>query len=81
MGKKKSPSQKVGSKQTIPAGGKGQSPITFKKGGLHQSLGVPQGQPIPQSKLNAALKGSYGPKAQKQAQLAKGLKKMRPGSK
>lgn len=48
----------------------GQKPITYKKGGLHQSLGVPQGQPIPKSKLRAAKAGKYGPKAEKEANLA-----------
>lgn len=57
-------------------GGKG---ITFKKGGLHRSLGVPQGEKIPASKLKAAAAGKYGAKAKKQAGLAKGLKKMRGG--
>jgi hypothetical protein len=46
---------------------KGKRPLTFKKGGLHESLGVPQGQPIPPGKKAAALRGDYGPKAKKQA--------------
>jgi len=45
--------------------------ISFKKGGLHESLGVPQGQPIPAGKMRDALAGKYGPKAKKQAQLAR----------
>jgi hypothetical protein len=52
--------------------------ITFKKGGLHQSVGVPQGSPIPAGKMRAALQGRYGPKARRQAQLAQTLKGMRP---
>lgn len=68
-------------KKTTIQTGPNKPNISFKPGGLHQSLGVPQGKPIPPGKLNSALKGNYGPKAQKQAQLAKGLKKMRPGSK
>lgn len=67
-------------KETIPPKKKGQKAITFNKGGLHRSVGVPQGQKIPASKVAAAARGDYGPKAKKQAQLAKGLKKMRGGS-
>jgi len=48
---------------------KGQKPIKFKEGGLHKSLGIPKDQPIPKSKIRAALKGEYGPKAKKQAML------------
>jgi hypothetical protein len=54
--------------------------ITFKKGGLHESLGVPQGQPIPANKMRAALAGKHGPKAKRQAQLAQTLKGMNKGS-
>ncbi len=32
-----------GKKTTTIKGGAGTKPVTFKKGGLHQSLGVPQG--------------------------------------
>lgn len=46
-------------------------------GGLHESVGVPQGKKIPKAKVNAAAKGKYGPKAQKQADLAKTLGKLR----
>lgn len=59
--------------------GKGKKPITFKKGGLHKSTGTPAGEKIPESKLKAAASGKYGPKAKKQAALAKGLKKMARG--
>lgn len=62
---------RVGQKQTIST--KGKKPITFKKGGLHQSLGVPQGKPIPPGKMAAAAAGKMGPKAQKQAQFAKNV--------
>jgi hypothetical protein len=61
--------------KTTISGGKGQKPVTFNKGGLHQSLGVPQGQTIPSSKMQAALSGSYGGKAQKQANFAQGMLK------
>ena len=41
------------------------------KGGLHESLGVPQGQKIPESKVQAAAK--KGGKVGKQARLAETL--------
>lgn len=50
--------------------------ITFKKGGLHETLGVPEGQPIPPAKMAAALRGEYGPKGKKQAELAQTLEGM-----
>ena len=53
--------------------------IKFQKGGLHESLGVPQGQPIPPGKMRDALAGKYGPKAKRQAELAQTLKGMRGG--
>jgi hypothetical protein len=54
---------------------------TMKKGGLHQSLGVPQGKKIPAGKMAAAKAGKYGPKAKKQANFAKSLAKVRPKGK
>jgi hypothetical protein len=51
----------------------GQKPIEFNKGGLHESLHVPQGQKIPASKKAAALHGNYGAKAKKQAMFAKNV--------
>ncbi len=59
-------------KGTIPAKG-GHKAITFNKGGLHQSTGTPQGQKIPAAKMSAALSGSLGAKAEKQAQFAKNV--------
>lgn len=59
--------------------GKGKKPITFKKGGLHRSLGVPEGEKIPAEKVAAAARGEYGPTAKKQANLAKALAHMRRG--
>ena len=56
---------------TIPNTG-----ITFNRGGLHQSLGVPEGEPIPKAKMSAALAGRYGPKVKRQAQLAQTLESM-----
>ena len=58
-------------KVTIPNTG-----ISFQKGGLHRSLGVPEGQPIPSDKMSAALAGKYGPKAKRQAELAQTLEGM-----
>ncbi len=48
---------------------------TKNKGALHKKLGVPAGQKIPASKVNAAAKkgGTLG----KEANLAKTLSKMR----
>jgi hypothetical protein len=48
---------------------------TKNKGGLHRALGVPEGKPIPKSKIAAAAKkkGRVG----KQARLAQTLAKMR----
>ena len=66
--------KKATGKQTISSPGK--KPVTFQKGGLHQSVGVPQGQKIPASKLAAAKSGSYGPKAKKQAAFAAGMLKV-----
>lgn len=63
---------KSGKKVTI-GGGKGKQPVTFQKGGLHQSLGVPKGQKIPAAKMAAAKAGNYGPRAQAQANLATGM--------
>jgi hypothetical protein len=45
----------------------------IRKGGLHETVGVPEGQPIPASKKAAALAGKYGSKGVKQAQLAETL--------
>jgi hypothetical protein len=55
--------------------------ITFQRGGLHESLGVPEGQSIPPAKMAAALAGKYGPKAKRQAQLAQTLEGMSKGKK
>jgi len=56
-------------------GKKGQKPVSFQKGGLHESLGVPQDEPIPAGKMAAAAQGKFGPKAQKQANFAQGMLK------
>jgi hypothetical protein len=52
---------------------RGQKPVTFKPGGLHQSLGVPQGKPIPPGKMAAAAAGKMGPKAARQASFAQNV--------
>ena len=62
-----------GKKVTISGGGKGKAPVQFTKGGLHKSLGVPEGQTIPAAKMAAAKAGKYGPLAAKQANMATGL--------
>jgi hypothetical protein len=64
---------KGGKTVTIKGGGKGKAPVKFKAGGLHRSLGVPAGETIPAAKMAAAKAGDYGPKAQKQANLATGM--------
>lgn len=60
-------------KKTIHPKKKGQKPITFHEGGLHQSLGVPEGQKIPEGKMNAALSGKEGPLAEKEARFKKNV--------
>jgi hypothetical protein len=52
---------------------------TKNKGGLHRSLGIPQGQKIPQKKLVSASK--KGGKVGKQARLAMTLEHLRGGLK
>ena len=51
---------------------------TANKGGLHRSLGVPEGKKIPPAKLAAATH-SANPRIRKQANLAKTLKSFRGG--
>ena len=60
-------------KVTIKPKKKGQKPIKFTPGGLHQSLGVAQGVPIPKGKFESALAGNQGPLAQKQANFKKNV--------
>jgi hypothetical protein len=61
----------AGKKKTIKAPGK--APISFEPGGLHKSVGAPEGQPIPAATMAAAKAGKFGPKAAKQASMATGL--------
>lgn len=49
---------------------------TKNKGGLHRSLGIPEGQKIPESRLREAER-SKNPRVRKQARLARTLKKLR----
>jgi hypothetical protein len=52
---------------------KGKKPVSFEKGGLHRSVGTPEGERIPASKMAAAKRGDYGAKAKKQANFATGM--------
>ena len=52
---------------------KGQKKVRFHKGGLHESLDVPMGETIPAAKMQAALSGSKGALAKKQAVMAQGM--------
>jgi hypothetical protein len=49
---------------------------SIHKGGLHESLGIPQGQKIPQSKL--AIHPGDSTKVKRQKNLAKTFAKYRP---
>ncbi len=60
-------------KVTLKPKKKGQKKITFQEGGLHESLGVPAGVPIPAGKFQAALAGKEGPKAAAQARFKKNV--------
>ena len=70
---KKAPGKSVKVGGTVVIKGKGKKPMSFKKGGLHASLNVPQDENIPADKMAKALRGDYGPKAQKQARFAKNV--------
>lgn len=47
--------------------------VVKRPGSLRKALGVKKGQKIPPSKMNAALRGRYGPKAKKRAQFKKNV--------
>jgi hypothetical protein len=49
-----------------------------RPGGLHKSLGIPQGNKIPERRIESAER-SKNPKVRKQAYLAQTLKKMHHG--
>lgn len=59
--------------KTIEPKKEGQKPITYHPGGLHASTGTPQDKKIPQSKFERALAGGFGPKARRQALMAKNI--------
>ena len=46
---------------------------TKNKGALHRATGTPEGTKIPAAKLAKAASGGLGPKAKKEASLAKTL--------
>jgi len=51
----------------------------IQKGGLHETLGIPEDEKIPRgpgSKFQAALQGKFGKKGKRQAKLAETFKKM-----
>ncbi len=50
---------------------------SIHKGGLHESLHIPEGEKIPAKKIAKAEKSS-NPKIRKQATLAETFKKFRP---
>ena len=52
---------------------------TKNKGGLHRATGTPSGSKIPAKKLAKASAGGFGPKAKKEAALARTLGKLRGG--
>lgn len=56
-----------GKSKTVTMRQEGRKPIHFQKGALHRQLGVPEGQPIPEDKKRAALRGDYGAQAKKRA--------------
>ena len=60
-------------KKTVIKGKPGKKPVSFTPGGLHKSLGVPQGEKIPAAKMASALGGNAGPKAAAQARMAQGM--------
>lgn len=61
--------------ETIHPSEPGQKPLTFNKGGLHQTTSTPMGEKIPAAKIAAALAGKYGPKGRQQALFMKNVLK------
>jgi len=55
--------------ETVTIKKKGKKPLSFEKGGLHESLGISQGRKIPENKIRAAAAGRFGEKARAQAQF------------
>ena len=64
-------------KDGLESGGKWMASSSIHKGGLHESLHIPQGEKIPAKKIAKAEKSS-NPKIRKQATLAETFKKFRP---
>lgn len=73
-GEKKEPKEKQ--KTRVDLGKKGS--FTVRKGALHRALGVPEGQKLGQSRIDAALH-SKNPETRREAASAKGLTAMRKG--
>jgi hypothetical protein len=61
--------------ETIKPTAPGQKPITFHKGGLHETTGTPAGEKIPKEKIAAALAGKFGAKGKAQALFMKNVLK------
>lgn len=59
--------------QTVDLGKKGSFKV--KKGALHKALGVPESEPLGQSRIEAALK-SKSPEVRQMARAAEGLTHM-----
>jgi hypothetical protein len=65
----------MAAKKTAMKAKAGKPAVKMTPGGLHKSLGVPQGQKIPPAKMAAAAAGKHGPLAKKQAVMAQGMLK------
>jgi hypothetical protein len=74
----KSATERMGSdkKQEVDLGSKGS--FTVRKGALHRALGVPEDEPLGQSRIDKAL-GSSKPAVRRMARSAKGLTAMHKG--
>lgn len=70
-GKKPKKSKKV---EVVDLGKKGSFDV--HKGKLHRALGIPEGKPIPQERLEEAL-NSKDPEIRRMARSARGLESMR----
>jgi hypothetical protein len=67
--------------RTIPPKAKGQKPIKFHEGGLHESTGTPAGKPIPEEKHREAASGKLGAKAEKEERFYENVLKHGKGKK
>lgn len=65
--------------KTIGPSKKGQKPITFKVGGLHESTSTPMDKTIPEAKVEAAASGKMGTKAARQAAFVKNVLSKKKG--